>query len=198
MYKYQTITKRADGLYKDKGSKFIGIALPINSEDEFREALQNIKQEYKDARHHCYAFSIGANGTTYRYSDDGEPNNSAGKPIYGQILSFGITNVLVVVVRYFGGTKLGVGGLIQAYREAAKEALQNAVIIEKEDEQTVDIHFPYDSMNAVMRLVKNFDLEIVKQDFQQDCIIKVRISLSKMEEVKGNVKAIENAELILT
>ena len=169
MNSFKTIKAPSEGIYKEKGSKFIAFAIPINSELQFKEELSRIKKEYHDAGHHCYGFSIGSEGKLYRYSDDGEPNNSAGKPIYGQLLSFGVTHVTIIVIRYFGGTKLGVGGLITAYKEAAKDALNNATIIEKEITESCTIQFKYESMNTIMGLVKTFDLEIVEQDFQLDC-----------------------------
>ena len=128
---YKTIAANSEGIYKEKGSKFIAIASPVYSEDEFKTFLNQVKKDYHDARHHCYAFKIGLTDNEYRYNDDGEPNNSAGAPIYGQIQSFNVTNIAIVVVRYFGGTKLGVGGLITAYKEAAKDALQNIKIVNR-------------------------------------------------------------------
>ncbi len=170
MNSFKTIKASSEGIYKEKGSKFIAFAIPINSEIQFKEELSSIKKEYRDAGHHCYGFSIGPEGKIYRYSDDGEPNNSAGKPIYGQLRSFEITNVSIIVIRYYGGVNLGVGGLITAYREAAKDALNNALIIEQEITESLTIKFKYESMNAIMGLVKSFELEIVEQDFQLDCV----------------------------
>lgn len=145
---YKTIAKRSEALYKEKGSKFIGIAFPASNEDDFKTALESIKNEYHDARHHCYAFKLGMDENNYRYNDDGEPSNSAGAPIYGQIQSFNLTNIGIVVVRYFGGTKLGVGGLISAYRQAAKEALESAQLVSKTISDYYRLTFDYAIMGG--------------------------------------------------
>ena len=192
MNSFKTIKAPSEGIYKEKGSKFIAFAIPTNSELQFKEGLSRIKKEYHDAGHHCYGFSIGPEGKLYRYSDDGEPNNSAGKPIYGQLLSFGVTNVTIIVIRYFGGTKLGVGGLITAYKEAAKDALNNAVIIEKEITESLTIDFKYESMNAIMGLVKSFDLEIVEQRFELDCMIKLNCPKRNKLQLEDKLKLIQN------
>lgn len=192
MNSFKTIKAPSEGIYKEKGSKFIAFAIPINSEPQFKEELSKIKKEYHDAGHHCYGFSVGAEGKLYRYSDDGEPNNSAGKPIYGQLLSFGVTNVAIIVIRYFGGTKLGVGGLITAYKEAAKDALNNATIIEQEITESLTINFKYESMNAIMGLVKSFDLEIVEQRFELDCMIKLNCSKRNKLQLEDKLKLIQN------
>jgi len=189
---FKTIKAPSQGIYKEKGSKFIAFAIPINSEPQFKEELSKIKKEYHDAGHHCYGFSVGAEGKLYRYSDDGEPNNSAGKTIYGQLLSFGVTNIAIIVIRYFGGTKLGVGGLITAYKEAAKDALNNATIIEQEITESLTINFKYESMNTIMGLVKTFDLEIVEQDFQLDCIIKLNCPKRNKLQLEDKLKLIQN------
>ena len=192
MNSFKTIKAPSQGIYKEKGSKFIAFAIPINSEPQFKEELSKIKKEYHDAGHHCYGFSVGAEGKLYRYSDDGEPNNSAGKTIYGQLLSFGVTNIAIIVIRYFGGTKLGVGGLITAYKEAAKDALNNATIIEQEITESLTINFKYESMNTIMGLVKTFDLEIVEQDFQLDCIIKLNCPKRNKLQLEDKLKLIQN------
>jgi uncharacterized YigZ family protein len=164
MDSYQTLSNRSEGFYKEKGSKFIGIAVPLHSEEEFKQFLADIKKEYHDARHHCYAFKIGLTDDAYRYNDDGEPSNSAGAPIYGQIQSFGVTNIAIVVVRYFGGTKLGVGGLITAYREAAKDALQNGSIINCTVDNFYQLEFGYEIMSDVMNFVKQNQLNITRRE----------------------------------
>jgi len=189
---FKTIKASSEGLYKEKGSKFIAFAIPTSSESQFKTEQARIKKEYHDARHHCYAFSIGPEGKLYRYSDDGEPNNSAGKPIYGQLLSFGVTNVTIIVIRYFGGTKLGVGGLITAYKEAAKDALNNAAIIEKEVTEPLTIHFKYESMNSIMGLVKTFDVEIVEQNFELDCTIKLNCPKRNKLQLETKLELIQN------
>ncbi|MDG2226783.1 MAG: YigZ family protein [Flavobacteriales bacterium] len=192
MNSFKTIKAPSEGIYKEKGSKFIAFAIPINSEIQFKEGLSRIKKNYHDAGHHCYAFSIGPKGKLFRYSDDGEPNNSAGKPIYGQLLSFGVTNVSVIVIRYFGGTKLGVGGLITAYKEAAKDALNNAKIIKKEITEVLTIDFKYESMNSIMGIVKAFDLEIAEQKFELDCIIKLNCPKRNKLQLEDKLKLIQN------
>lgn len=160
-------------LYKEKNSKFFGYAFPVTTEEEVKEILEQLRKDHFSARHWCYAYQIGIEKIQYRANDDGEPNNSAGMPIYGQIQSFELTNVLIVVVRYFGGVKLGVGGLITAYKTTAQMALQNAEIIEK----TVDIHFiisfGYANMNKVMRIIKEKNLQIIGQKMEMDCEIEV-------------------------
>ena len=192
MNSFKTIKAPSEGIYKEKGSKFIAFAIPINSEIQFKEGLSRIKKNYHDAGHHCYGFSIGPEGKLFRYSDDGEPNNSAGKPIYGQLLSFGVTNVSVIVIRYFVGTKLGVGGLITAYKEAAKDALNNAKIIKKEITEVLTIDFKYESMNSIMGIVKAFDLEIAEQQFELDCIIKLNCPKRNKLQLEDKLKLIQN------
>ena len=192
MNSFKTIKTPSEGVYKEKGSKFIAFVIPINSEIQFKEGLSRIKKKYHDAGHHCYAFSIGSEGKLFRYSDDGEPNNSAGKPIYGQLLSFGLTNISIIVIRYFGGTKLGVGGLITAYKEAAKDALNNAKIIKKEITEVLTIDFKYESMNSIMGIVKAFDLEIAEQQFELDCIIKLNCPKRNKLQLEDKLKLIQN------
>ena len=171
---YKTIVEASpETLYKEKNSKFFGFAFPVTSEEEVKNHIEKLKKEHFSARHWCYAYQIGTTKVHYRANDDGEPNNSAGMPIYGQIQSFDVTNVLVVVVRYFGGVKLGVGGLISAYRESAKMALEASAIIEK----TIDIHFnlifDYKNMNKVMRVIKEKNLNIVSQKMEENCQIEI-------------------------
>jgi uncharacterized YigZ family protein len=192
MNSFKTIKTSSEGIYKEKGSKFIAFAIPTATDTQFKEAQARIKKDYSDAGHHCYAFSIGSEGKLYRHSDDGEPNNSAGKPIYGQLLSFGVTNVTIIVIRYFGGIKLGVGGLITAYKEAAKDALNNATIIEQEVTEFLSISFKYESMNAIMGLVKSFDLEIVEQRFELDCMIKLNCPKRNKLQLETKLELIQN------
>jgi uncharacterized YigZ family protein len=167
---YKTIEKPSkETLFKEKGSKFFGYAFPVLSEGDVKEKLEELKKKHHAARHFCYAYQIGIENRQYRANDDGEPNNSAGLPIYGQIQSFKVTNVLIVSVRYFGGTKLGVGGLISAYKTSAQLALEASNILEK----TINIHykliFNYDLMNTVMRIVKEKNIEITNQKLEMDC-----------------------------
>lgn len=193
---YKTIATPAEGIYKEKGSKFIAFAYPVFSEKEFKEKLILLKKDYHDARHHCYAFKIGLTENEYRYSDDGEPNNSAGAPIYGQIQSFGLTNITIVVIRYFGGTKLGVGGLITAYREATKDALNNAKIIFRTVDDIYELQFGYEIMSDVMNFIKKNNLEVVSQTLEEIGIIQFRIRQSKSSSITDQLEKIEGIQLI--
>lgn len=160
-------------LFKEKNSKFFGYAFPVTSEEEIKSHLENLRKQHSGAGHFCYAFQLGTETIQFRANDDGEPSNSAGMPIYGQIQSFGVTNILVVVVRYFGGVKLGVGGLISAYKTGAQMTLEESEIIEK----TIDIHFQiffdYKNMNKVMRVIKEKNLNIVSQKMEENCLIEI-------------------------
>lgn len=174
---YNTIEKpSAETLFKEKGSKFFGYAFPVLKEDDVKACIDALKKKHHAARHFCYAYQIGIETTYYRANDDGEPNNSAGLPIYGQIQSFKVTNILIVSVRYFGGTKLGVGGLISAYKTSAQITLEASEIIEK----TIDVHFQltfnYDLMNTVMRIIKDQNIHVLHQKLEMDCqyLIAVR------------------------
>lgn len=153
--------------------------------------MKTIKAEYHDGRHHCYGFRVGSDYKTYRYSDDGEPSGSAGKPIYGQIQSYELTNILIVVIRYFGGTKLGVGGLINAYREAAKAAIEANVIVEKQITCIYAVHFAYSRMNELMRVVKEYQLDLVEQDFREECLLKFSVRLGQEEAVISKLKGLQ-------
>ncbi|TDP61725.1 IMPACT family protein [Flavobacterium dankookense] len=171
---YKTIEKRSEEiLFKEKNSKFYGYAFPVTSEEEIKNHLDSLRKQHHGAVHFCYAFQLGTDKIQYRANDDGEPSNSAGMPIYGQIQSFGITNVLVVVVRFFGGVKLGVGGLISAYRTAAQMALEESQIIEKTIDVSFEISFDYKNMNKVMRVIKEKNLEIVSQEMNESCKIVI-------------------------
>ena len=174
---YKTIEKpSAETLFKDRNSKFFGYAFPVKTEEEIKEALDGLKKKHHAARHFCYAWKIGVENSRFRANDDGEPSNSAGMPIYGQIQSFEVTNILVVSVRYFGGTKLGVGGLINAYKTSAKLALEASEIVEKTINVEFQLSFEYDMMNKVMRIIKEKNLNIVRQDLALRCnyVIAVR------------------------
>ena len=171
---YKTIEKPSEEiLFKEKNSKFYGYAFPVTSEEEIKNHLDSLRKQHHGAVHFCYAFQLGTDKIQYRANDDGEPSNSAGMPIYGQIQSFGITNVLVVVVRFFGGVKLGVGGLISAYRTAAQMVLDESQIIEKTIDVSFEISFDYKNMNKVMRVVKEKNLEIVSQEMNESCKIVI-------------------------
>lgn len=179
---YKTITKPSTSYFRDRGSKFYGFAYPFNHVDELKDYLDPLKKEHPKAVHHCYAYRIGTDGMVFRANDDGEPSGSAGAPILGQIDSMGLTNVLVIIVRYFGGTLLGVPGLIHAYRHTTELALQDAEIEERILEKFYKLHFDYPLMNEVMMLIRQHDVRIVKQDLQMDCKIHIAIPLARHEE----------------
>ena len=191
---YKTIQSQSHGLFKDKGSRFIARAYPVESVEEVKEILAALRKEYHDARHHCYDYRIGAGDANYRVNDDGEPANSAGKPILGQIQSHGLTNILIVVVRYFGGILLGVGGLINAYRSAAKDALEQALVVEKTFNCQVAIRFQYAVMNDVMRLIKETKAEIIQQEFAIGCQITVQIREGAAGGLISQLNRIESVE----
>lgn len=191
---YRTIKKPSqEVLFKDRGSKFLGYAFPLSSEEEVTPFVTALKEKHHKARHWCYAWKLGVGNDRFRANDDGEPNNSAGQPIYGQILSFELTNVLIVVVRYFGGTKLGVGGLINAYKTAAKLSLESSEIIEKTIDQHFVLHFEYANMNKVMRLIKEKNINLLRQDMQMDCNFEISIRKKEAEKVK---KAFEDLRCV--
>jgi uncharacterized YigZ family protein len=181
---YKTISIASpEVLFKEKTSKFYGYAFPITSETEVKSCIEQLKKVHYSARHWCYAYQIGTSIIQYRVNDDGEPNNSAGMPIYGQIQSFGLTNVLVVVVRYFGGVKLGVGGLISAYREGAKLALEASDVIEKTINVDFQITFEYKNMNKVMRIIKEKNLSIVSQKLEENCSLIISTRKKNAETI---------------
>ncbi|WP_291134727.1 IMPACT family protein [Flavobacterium sp. UBA7663] len=182
-------------LLKEKNSKFFGYAIPVTSEEEVKENLERLRKEHFSARHWCYAYQIGTEKIQYRANDDGEPNNSAGMPIYGQIQSFEVTNVLVVVVRYFGGVKLGVGGLISAYKTAAQMALENATIIEKTIDKHFIISFGYAHMNKVMRIIKEKNLQIVSQKMEMDCEIEISIRKKNAQNLLDTFESLYEIKL---
>ncbi|MEY2922840.1 MAG: hypothetical protein RL108_1466 [Bacteroidota bacterium] len=181
---YKTIAFASEEiLYKEKNSKFFGYAFPVTNEEEIKNHLEQLKKQHYGAVHNCYAFQIGTENIQYRANDDGEPSNTAGTPIYGQIQSFGLTNILVVVVRYFGGVKLGVGGLITAYRTAAQMALEASEIIEKTINVTYSITFDYKNMNKVMRVIKEKNIEIETQKMDLGCEIIISTRKKNAENV---------------
>jgi uncharacterized YigZ family protein len=192
---YRTIEKASEGIFKDKGSKFIALAIPANTEKIVKEKIEELKKQYHDARHHCYAYVLGPDKSAYRHNDDGEPSGTAGRPIYGQIQSFDLTNILIVVVRYFGGTKLGVSGLINAYKTATKEALNAATIKELTVKDVYSIRFEYPLMNDVMRVVKEDKLDVVKQDFQMSCEIIFRIRKKESNKVYDRFNKIHGVKI---
>ena len=190
---YLTIQDKSEGIYTEKRSKFLAFAHPVETIEEIKDLLSEYKKKYYDARHVCYAYMLGPERTDFRANDDGEPSSTAGKPILGQINSRELTNILVVVVRYFGGVKLGTSGLIVAYREAAIEALSAATVIEKTIEETITFTFPYVMMNSVMRVVKELNPRIVEQKYDETCIITLAIkrSMAPMLEERLNKLAFE-------
>ena len=187
---YKTIAAASEEvLYKEKNSKFFGYAFPVTTEEEIKEILERLRKEHFSARHWCYAYQIGTEKIQYRANDDGEPNNSAGMPIYGQIQSFEVTNILVVVVRYFGGVKLGVGGLISAYKITAQMALENSEIVERTIDKHFIISFGYANMNKVMRIIKEKNLQIVSQKMEMDCEIEIA---TRKKNVQNLLDTFEN------
>ena len=180
---YLTLSAPSEGLFKDRGSKFIAFAFPVSSEEEIKERQAEVRRMHHGARHHCYAWMLGHEKTHYRANDDGEPSNSAGKPIHGQLQSFDVTNVLIIVVRYFGGVKLGVGGLINAYRTAAAEALKDGDIVERIVMDHYRIGFGYDRMSAVMGLVKDEKLDQFNQQFDLDCKLDIAVRRRDSERI---------------
>lgn len=192
---FLTIERPSQGLYKDKGSKFIALAYPVETEEQISEILASVKKEYYDARHHCYAWMLGQSREHFRINDDGEPSGTAGKPIHGQLLSTGLTNVLVVVVRYFGGIKLGVRGLIDAYKGATADALQNAEIITKIILEQYQIDFDYLSMNEVMKILKDHDLPQASHQFDLRCRLRFSVRQSLSEQVREAFEKIEDLKI---
>ena len=193
---FLTIASASEGVYKDKGSKFLAFAYPVGSEEEVKVKVDFLRKKYFDARHHCYAYRLGADGERYRANDDGEPANSAGKPILGQLMAHGLTNVLVVVVRYFGGILLGVGGLMQAYRQATADVLANAQIVKDVLTETRQLTFSYPDMNRVLKVVKDMNLEYFGQDFNLHCTLNVKVRKNRVEEMKKRLEAVETLKII--
>lgn len=195
MSAFHTITHRSDALYKEKGSKFLSFAFPVVNEEEIKSCQEELRKVYFDARHHCYAWRLGLSDQTWRANDDGEPSHSAGDPILGQIRSFELTNVLVVVVRYFGGTKLGVGGLINAYKTASELALTEAKKIEIFEEVALQMKFPYDLLSTVERLISDLEIKVIDRDFQLDCRINGSLKKDSLESLNNRIKDLYNLEL---
>lgn len=193
---YKTIKEPAEGLYKEKGSRFIALAYPVENEDEIKTIVACLKEQYYDARHHCFAWRLGVAKTCFRVNDDGEPSSTAGKPILGQIQSQDLTNILIVVVRYFGGTKLGVSGLINAYREAATDVLRNAVVIEKTVDERLRIRFSYLVMNDIMKIVKEEVPEILERHFELECEMLLSIRQKDMPVLRSRLAQIESVDFL--
>lgn len=193
---YKTIIGVAEGIYTEKRSKFIAIAISVHTVEEIKQHLDIYQKKYYDARHVCYAYMLGHERKDFRANDNGEPSGTAGKPILGQINSNGLTDILIVVVRYFGGIKLGTSGLIVAYKAAAAEAIANATIIEKTVDDEIAVAFEYPFMNDVMRIVKEEEPEILEQSYDMDCLMKLRIRRSMMGKLRARLEKVETARII--
>ena len=191
---YKSIAAPSEGLFKDNGSRFIALAYPVETEDEVKEIVASLRKEYHDARHHCYAYRIGLKGEVWRASDDGEPSGSAGRPILGQIDSLGLSDILVVVVRYFGGIKLGIPGLIRAYKTSTADALSSATVVPKIAGRNYRISFDYMSMNAVMKVLKDMGLTPSAQDFGLQCALEVRVRLAWEEDFRKRMEELAKLE----
>jgi len=190
---YKTIEKPIENvLLKEKGSKFIGFAYPINNEGELKLALEKIKAEHPKATHHCYAYRMGLIGENYRANDDGEPSGSAGLPIYNQLLANEITNVIVIVVRYYGGTKLGVSGLVKTYKESAKLTLEESHIITKELETTIEIWFNFDQQNIIFTLLSKYDAKVIDFDANEQCLVTASLKLSQKESISDKLSEMQH------
>ena len=181
---YSSIAAPSKGVYKELGSKFLAFAYPVETEEETKEIIASLKKEYFDARHHCYAWRLGLTGEPFRFNDDGEPSSTAGRPIHGQLLSRELSDILVVVVRYFGGVKLGVPGLIRAYRTATQEALDAATVVEKVAGEHFTVEFGYLQMNDVMKVLKEMGITPLRQEFDLDCRIEVQVRLGQIEDFR--------------
>jgi len=192
---YKTIAKPAEGLFRDKGSKFIAYAYPFDDESALKAVLDEVRALHPKARHHCYAYRLGLDRSVFRVNDDGEPTGSAGRPILNVLLSNELTNVLVVVVRYFGGTLLGIPGLINAYKTSTQEAVVNAEIIERYQQDIYHIQFGYLQMNEVMRVVKDENLEIRNQLFDNDCVMEFAVRQAHVNRVIDHLGSLENTKL---
>ena len=189
---YRTILKTSEGFFKDKGSKFYAYAFAVKNDTEIQERRNEIRKKHHDARHHVYAYRTGVEKDTFYSSDDGEPANSSGPPILGQIRSADLTNILIIVVRYFGGTKLGIPGLINAYKTAALESINNSKIIKKTIGKEISLSFNYPLMNSVMRILKDDDIEILNQEFTESCKIDIKIKKSKYEQIVSKLELLRD------
>lgn len=195
---FKTITETAEGTYSEKRSKFLAFAVPVESVEEVKTVVAEYQKRFYDARHACYAYMLGPERDEFRANDNGEPSGTAGKPILGQINSYGLTNILIVVVRYFGGIKLGTSGLIAAYRQAAIEALNNATIIEKTVDVDVSFRFEFPFMNSVMKVVKDMDTKIVNQGYDADCIMTLRIRKGLLPQLTDRLAKVESLSFVVS
>jgi uncharacterized YigZ family protein len=192
---YKTILSPSKGIYKEKGSRFLSLALPFSDQDEIKPLIDKLRKEHHEARHHCYAYMLGFDRLVWRVNDDGEPSGTAGRPILGQINSFGLTNIAIIVTRYFGGTLLGVSGLINAYRSAAAAALENAQLAEKTVQDYYEITYPYISMNDVMKILKEENLGQSDQSFNMECSLTLNFRVSAREKVIQRLSRIDGVTL---
>lgn len=192
---YRTIEKISEGYITEQRSKFISYAIPVSTPEEAKEYVDLYRKQYYDARHVCWAYMLEPERTVFRVNDDGEPSSTAGKPILGVINSNNLTNILIVVIRYFGGVKLGTGGLIVAYRAAAQDAVANAIIIEKTIEIEITVSFEYPFMNSIMRIVKDHNLSVIRQDFNNNCILVLKVGQSEAEQVVSKLQKVETASV---
>lgn len=189
---YKTIKKISYGLYREKGSKFIALASPVSDEHEVKRIIDEVKKEHHDAKHHCYAYVLGKDEDVWKINDDGEPSGTAGRPILGQIKSFGLTNILITVTRYFGGKLLGVSGLTVAYKTAARSALENASFIERVLSERYELKYPYSAMQNVMTLLKEYDIEQSEHVFDLTCKIVIQVRLSLEEDLLSRLSRIDD------
>ncbi len=193
---YRTVTHISEGIYTEKRSKFIAIAIPVRSYEEIKKYLEHYQKQYYDARHVCYAYMLGHERKDFRANDNGEPSGTAGKPILGQINSNELTDILIIVIRYFGGIKLGTGGLIVAYRAAAAAAIANAMIVEKTVDDDITVVFEYPFMNDIMRIVKEEEPEILEQSYDMDCRMVLRVRRSMKEKLCARLGKVETARIV--
>jgi uncharacterized YigZ family protein len=193
---YKTIKSSSNGIYKEKGSRFLAFAYHIENQEEVKPIIEGLRKEYHDARHHCYAYMIGRDRLIWRTNDDGEPSGTAGRPILGQINSFGLTNILIIVIRYFGGTLLGVSGLINAYKTAAADAIKNTEVIERALHEYYDVRFPYIAMKDVMKILKEEDIGQSDQSFELECSIVINFKVSARDKILNRLSRIEGLECV--
>lgn len=194
---YKTIAETSEGSFKDKGSRFLSFAFPVTNEEEIKKIVGELRKNYHDARHHCYAYRINPENPSYRVNDDGEPSGTAGKPIYGQLLSNDLHNILIVVVRYFGGTLLGTSGLINAYKLASADCIHNAKILEKKITALFEIRFPYEKMNLVKRIIKEENIDVIHQIFDINCMMTIQIRKNAIEQVSERLEKIDQLQIAL-
>ena len=192
---YKTIAEPAEGTYSEKRSKFLAFAIPVRTQEEVKEWVKEYQKKYYDARHACYAYMLGHERKDFRANDNGEPSGTAGKPILGQINSNELTDILIIVVRYFGGIKLGTSGLIGAYKTAAAEAIANSTIIEKTVDDDITVYFEYPFLNDVMRIVKEEEPQVIDQVFEMDCKMTLRIRRSKLDRLCSRIEKVETARI---